>query len=366
VDVDAFLAMSLGGFAEPEELFVLNPNKPAVTGRDYIQRPLMMTTGSQDILATTTGEDFAVASNAAFYDPVTKAAGINDAPAYGLVIDQANHITPAVIFDKPGNPVLAWTDPNTPANTLGWSYFTPFIDKEQLSAQQSADLKEGGALKDIVSDWVEHLIGSALSITVLRDKADLQVDDGLLPYTLDFWDAFLGRNYDAAAASIFLDQPPLVHMDHINNPNNQIFDIQQPAGSGHHFGFASSFPGAWIIKDASGNPLTYLTDQGDLLLLKGTFTTGQLTLTQTVNREFVVKDNSGIVLMLVNGATGSVKIRGSLTQNFNGLTSLSTTSELVVRASTDTGADAQAVLTSGGALKLRGSKYQGWLDILGQ
>ncbi len=363
VDVDAFLAMSLGGYAGSDELFVLNPSKPAVTGRDYIQRPLMMTTGSQDLLTTTSGSGFADASNAAFYYPVTEAAGINDAPAYGLVIDQGNHITPLVVFDNPRVPVLAWKpDPNTPAPTLGWSYFTPFLWKEQLSAQQSDDLDVGGALHDIVMEWVENMVGTALSITVIKDTARNQMGKGLLPYTLAFWDAYLGRTYDDVPASTLLDRSPKTQREDVNY---MVADIQQ--SSGEKFGYALSLPTqSWTINDSGGNPVVQFTSDGDLLLYEGTFSQPGPIITVSANPEVVVKNGLGTILMLVDGINGNVKMSSlcSLSEEVFDLQASNTVPELVIHSATDQLPDAQVVLRGTGALKLRGAKFQSPLDIL--
>lgn len=88
VDADAYLLLCASGAGvPPSSLYVIDPLRPCLTGRNYVDEDLLVMTGTRDNVF----KDH-------YYDPVVLAHGLHDEPAFGMVIDGANHITPVTSF----------------------------------------------------------------------------------------------------------------------------------------------------------------------------------------------------------------------------------------------------------------------------
>ena len=88
VPADAYMLISGKHDADYSELATIDPDRPNLTGRDYVQAPLMALTMEHD--PGTAGDTY--------FNPVTEAYGINDYSSYGAAITGANHITPISHF----------------------------------------------------------------------------------------------------------------------------------------------------------------------------------------------------------------------------------------------------------------------------
>lgn len=195
----------------------------------------------------------------------------------------------------------------------------------------------------------ESFVGELLNVEVNEEDARSQMRDGLLEYTLSFWDAFVADNYGPDDAREFLDQDPEDHLDEN--------DLLYQTG-----GFASSRPSKFSVKDVSGAPVVHFTADGDIILLFGAFSVNP-SLTATSNSELLVKNSSGTVLMSVDASSGNLKIRGAKYESQSGL-SASSGKELIFRHAADKSSNDQILLDASGNLKLRGVLVSGTVDVL--
>ena len=222
IPADAYLLICASADGIPSSsLWLIDPDRPLMTGRDYVQKPLMVMTGTKDVV-----------DENHYYDPVVLAHAINDDPAYGVVIEGANHITPIVEF----------------GDIPSWRYVYGFLT-DLMKATQSEDRKIGkkwkwknknevfeldksqsifseyhrnivnrnpGILEDVQDHLKEHFPDrekkrfASLRAPIFRRKAkEKKRLNQFKRFTLSFWDTYISPEYndpyDLKAGRSFLE-----------------------------------------------------------------------------------------------------------------------------------------------------------------
>lgn len=350
IDAAAFLLIS-GGMNVPEEyLAVFDATRPAFHGKDHVQRPLMLVMGGNDMISDASGDLPADGTppfnpaEAQWMNPITKAYGQNDAPAYGVVIDGANHITAVSEL---------WNIPSWDFGTL-WNYLAPKLlditgpDTKVLMDPEDCTYEERMALKNnIIADVAIFFFQGIFPSNLVVDESDekLRLEE-LQSYTSKFWNVYLSPRYDeinSGAGKAFLQRSDEVHMNSFWVMND--------------YGFRRSSPGAFVVRDSAGSELVQFQNDGHVLTLKGTVTTGA-TISQTTAKEFIIRDSSGNIAAKVDASTGNLYLKGSVSE-CEPVLQVSTSPEFVVRdaveiAQTGNANNARIILDADGNLELKG------------
>ena len=97
--ISAYLAISGGTYTGDSTLTVIDPARPNLTGKDLMQQPFMLMSGTNDALQNTNGESvLAHGGTACYHDAVDKPFGVCPSPAYAVILNGANHLTPVSKF----------------------------------------------------------------------------------------------------------------------------------------------------------------------------------------------------------------------------------------------------------------------------
>lgn len=348
---DAFLPIS-GGLQEDDvfDLMCIDSTRPNMTGKDYIQGPLMALTGQNDTLRDEnnkypweTGFD---PETARYYEPVTKAYGINNYPSYGVVVDVANHVTPITSFL--GMP--SW-DCGTPLALL-LSLIPSAPPPEQVSGEDKS-LLEDEDFADALSDLIETMFPTLPQFTETGEKNELAE---YKKYTLNFWDAHLSPRYD-------FDPNDLLGLSFLNQTSNWHINLQD---LNHVLQFAST-PTTHVlfVRDNAGTPLVQFQDDGNVLLLEGEVSDDNnvndvSTITRDSNvGEFLIKKGTEIVLKVDASLSGTTRGNVYLKHAIQEDPQISTTSsqEFVIWGYTDWVRIPQIIVNENGYLRVRGHVF---------
>ncbi|MCL4857730.1 MAG: hypothetical protein KJZ55_10765, partial [Flavobacteriales bacterium] len=317
VPASAYLLLSDAFTVPKEQLTLIDPDRPNLTGKDYVQKPLMVATAENDLFADTS----------TYFTPVTEPVGLNAAPSYGLAVAGANHLTPVTQFD--GTP--SWDTSVSLLFYLG-NYFTT-LNEFTTAEQQDATVDFDDALGDF---WAALFGGLSNDRDDEEDRLDVYKD-----YTLNFWDAFVSPEYDGATALTWLNQSESNH-EYPNNLYGLDFGARQPKQ-------------VFIVRDSAGAPLLQFQSDGNLLVTQGELLTSQSTLSQTTGvADFVLKDISGTIQALVCETVGDFRIRGALSDNQSSLSTDPNTPELIIR---DASGTPLFIIDEDGNLSLTGNVY---------
>ena len=343
IDAVAFIAISGGHDATTNGLTVFDETRPGFHGKDFIQRPLMTILGGSDVVHD--GQLWAWQSgfqpeNADWMNPVLKAYGLNDAPAYGVVVDGANHSTAITQFTG----VPSW-DIGTLWNQLSL-IIQPSPTKLLLGAEdQTIEEKMRFTNADIATALIHCLEGMfpTEQVTELQEVQRLEVFER---YTRRFWDVYLSPRYDEenngeAKAFLYLDQD-------VHTGDDGVLDV---------YGYARSSPGAFVVRDLAGDGLVQFQNDGHVLVLKGSITTGA-TIAQTSAQEFIIRDTTGTIAAKVDAATGNFYLKGLIEPKATDLRT-SSSPEFVVRdaveiAQPNNADKARVIVDANGNLKRTG------------
>ena len=316
VQADAYLPLSGGFQGEEREYATIDPARPNMTGRDYIQGPMMVAVATKDMGALP----------GRFFEPVTKAVGINSRPAYGLAINGANHLTPITGFQFTHDGMLAsWNSVwDLPSNLLHeWSTMDDWYVFQNLH------------------QFVEEMWDTAFNYPGEKSE-ELVLQRKFREYTLAFWDAHLSGQYDQQGALAFLQQPASIHE---GGPEDEVEEY-----------FVSMPTQVFWVRDENDAPLVQFQDDGNILLLQGTLIPSQANIWWgTGTQDFVLLDDLGSITAKVDGDLGDLLIRG-LAETVPDLT-LSTSPEFAVQSSSDAPEEAQITVDTAGDLRLRGEAF---------
>ena len=177
VDADAYLLISAGMKATTPEL--------VEDGRDLIQKPLMILTGTHDIV-----------QDSRYLNPVTVATGKKASSSYGVVFARANHITPVSEFAG----MAAWD----PVMRLGLKLFEWNRTAAPKTIEHAPD----------TGDWLDWAVTSTKNSKAgtMRER-QLRLLDGYQTYSTAFWDAYLGApDKEREEARAFLAAPAREHV----------------------------------------------------------------------------------------------------------------------------------------------------------
>jgi hypothetical protein len=282
-----------------------------------------------------------------WFPSISKAVGLNYAPAYGVVIDGANHVTPVSQFCRTPSwdfdPIWDWVGTAVHLKDQLGTWFG--LGAEDRTSDEK-DLLEDDDIADEIVDVFKGMF------PISPETTEGAENDRMLAYekyTVYFWDVYLTPEYDEegagdGAAKAFLQAPDQTHM-----ATADVLDT---------YGFRHSSPGAFVIRDSSGKNLVQFQNDGRLLMLDGSeVLTGQTITPQANEEEFIIRDSSGTVAAMIDSSSGDLYLKGTHTK----VTDLRTSSnpEFVIRDAveiTQTGnADkAKFIIDTNGNLKYTG------------
>lgn len=310
VPARSYLLLSDAFYLGSDELTLIDPDRPNLTGKNYVQQPLMIATAQLDPGAGT----------GPYFTPVTDAVGLNASPSYGLAVAGANHLTPVTQFKGLVLQLPSWHTVATILSALGYEFSTP---------EQCAEFADQDSYSVVDAIWDAIFDTSA---TRTQEEGRLDTYKG---YTVNFWDAFLSPEYDgeSALSSLNQEQSGTYVLDFGANQPKQVF----------------------IVRDSSGVPLLQFQSDGNLLVTQGELLTGQSGLSQTTGvADFVLKDSTGTIRALVCESVGDFKIGGDLADNESSLSPDPNTPELIIR---DSSGAALFIIDEDGNLSLTGDVY---------
>ena len=260
-----------------------------------------------------------------YLNPVSKGVGINTAPAYGLAIQDANHLTPVN--------GLKWSPTEMLAS---WQYIwqLPYNVLHELTAPDDQQ-----ALQDL-AEVIDELLASMFGSNG-NQGAEENRTRTFREYTLAFWDAHLSEDYDPAAAFAFLQQDEAIHEASTYVEDYQISHPTQ----------------VFWVRDENDAPLVQFQDDGNTLVLKGQFSEQQIISWGTDTSDFVVLNAAGTLTAKVVGNTGDFLIHGETGPSNQSVVSLTNTAEFGIQSARDSSDQAQIVIDANGDMKARGGTY---------
>jgi len=309
VPADAYMVISGKPDAAGNELVLIDPDRPNMTGRDFVQAPLMTLAMQHD--PATTGE--------IYFNAVSGAFGINDHSAYGAGITGANHITPISHF-------MQWNS---------WSLPVQLYDLV-LGAQDSTP-----TLRSILSgneEEIEDVLESIFLPEAVKEEEESRTER-IRELSLMFWDAHLSPNFDQAEAIADLEN------EDARDTDDDVEDYSY-APPTH----------ALVVRDGDGAVAAQLQDDGNILLLKvgdSGITLNAGTIAENAAKsEFIVRDASGDIKLLID-EDGAFKLKAASYTAGTDSMDRTSSNEFVVRR----GNENAIVLDASGSLRLRGYLY---------
>ncbi|MBI5093589.1 MAG: hypothetical protein HZB26_14240 [Candidatus Hydrogenedentes bacterium] len=344
-EISAYIAIGGGTYTGDATLTVIDPTRPNLTGKDGMQQPFMLMSGTNDVLSNTNGQLYAVfGGTPCYHDAVLKPFGVCPSPAYAVIIAGANHITPVSRFAKMSSSTFgdAWTGITQMLQTIN-NYFTNI---ETPAAQKDA-------FTNVITQIVQVIFSLFPSSQNTPGNEAFRLGEFEL-YSLAFFDTYLSPRYNITGGtnygSGFLGLPETTH-------EQRLWVADSPVG------FRYSPPThAFFVKNNAGTPLVQFQSDGNLLVLQGQVSPQQSLSDDTQVKELLIKKyNNGNPIVVAKVPTASdpnsianLSITGTVTSQVSNLTANLSTAELVIR---DAGQIAQIIIDVNGNLKVRKNIY---------
>ncbi len=322
----------------------IDPALPNLTGKDLMQKPYMLLSGTNDTISNTDGDLLLVnGGTPVYHDAVLKPFGVCPNPAYAVIMAGANHLTPVGGFGvwPSWDLGVPWAWLQTWLPTLGGFFSCP----ENPQTEKDALLANNSALRDSVEDFLSTVFHD-YSTAQGPEEARLQEFE---QYTLAFWDVHLSPRYDIVNSddygSRFLGLGELTHegRDYVDDDNG--------------FRYSAPSPHAFSVRNSAGIPLVQFQEDGNVLILQGTVSEQQTSLVGEPNvPEFLIKNSTGNVLTRVSAVSGGLSLRGGAGVNNQSQSNLAPGSgpEFIIKNSAG---DAQIIIDASGNLKTRRRVY---------
>lgn len=262
---------------------------------------------------------------------------INREAAYGVAITGANHITPITVFAS------------QPAIVPSWGLLASVSTALDLEEGTSGDILARGELLTELTDYLEDVFTYNGANELKGTEKDRM--DEFRRYSIDFWDAHLSTNYDYGTSDDFglrfLEDDISVHTSRL-----LVTAYDRRARNR-----------ALVFRDSDLDRLLQFQSDGNVVILKGEYKYSVSPLTASgTNSEFFVQDDSGVVLLKLEGDTaatdyGDLKLKGKQYPSQSSISASSGTKELIVESTESSGPVIRVKLDTNGDLYFTGKMY---------